>query len=92
MATSRYARAAYVELADERLAKRVDKRTAGLVTDRNADPAREAIVRLNVVGGEEEIVAAIEMNCGRRPDRIGRPGNVMNVEDMRMSGPMNKVG
>jgi len=69
------------KVADERLADGIDERAAGLVAYGNADAAIEGVGLLYVVGCEEEIVLAVEMNGGRSPDGVRGPCYVLHAED-----------
>src|SRR3546814_16291134 len=83
---------AVVEARDQRLADRILERPGGTVRHRNADAAGLAIL-LDVVGAEEEIIFAVLLDRRRRPHRIGRPGDVRDVEHMLVFGPVDqKIG
>src|SRR3546814_8098496 len=69
---------AIVEGAHQRLADRVLERPLGPVADRDADAAG-LVVRLDVVGTEEEIIFAVLLDRRRRPHRIGGPSDILDV-------------
>src|SRR3546814_1423800 len=82
---------AIVEGIDQRLADGVLERPLGTVADRDADAA-ELVVRLDVVGAEEEIIFAVLFDRRRRPPRIGGPGDILDVERMAVLRPVDEGG
>ena len=80
-----------VEGIDQRLADGVLERPLGTVADRDADAA-ELVVRLDVVGAEEEIIFAVLLDRRRRPYGIGGPGDILDVERMAVLRPVDEVG
>src|SRR3546814_8934622 len=81
---------AIVEGAHQRLADRVLERPLGPVADRDADAAG-LVVRLDVVGTEEEIIFAVLLDRRRRPHRIGGPSDILDVERVLMLRPVDEV-
>ena len=82
---------AVMELADERFAEIVFIGSFRTIGDRNADASPGRIV-LDVVGGEEEVVAAAFFCDGGRPHGAVRPADGGSVEDMGIFGPLYEIG
>src|SRR3546814_18104644 len=81
---------AIVEGIDQRLADGVLERPLGTVADRDADAA-ELVVRLDVVGAEEEIIFADLFDRRRRPPRIGGPSYLLDVDPMAVLRQIGKA-
>ena len=48
-------------------------------------------IALNVVGGEEQVVFAVRLDNGRRPDGISYPFYILDVQYVRVLGPGHQI-
>ncbi len=78
-------------LADQRLADRVDVRALRPVGDRDAD-ASGLGVALDVVGAEVQVVPAVALHGRGSPDGLVRPRDVRGGQHVRVLGPVDEVG
>ncbi len=81
---------AVVELAYEGLAEVVPVGALGMTRYGYADAAFGRIV-LDIIGGEEEIIAAVLFRDGGCPHGAFGPTDGVGVKDMRVLRPLNKV-
>ncbi len=80
---------AIVDIADQRMAECILERAIRTIGNRHTDTAQFA--GMDIISAKEEIILTVLFDGGWRPQRIGRPAHIPDIEHMFMFLPVNQV-